>query len=59
MVMGALAGNTKAELVFKREETAKWRCLNYGYVAEALEAPEMCPACAYPQAYFELLGENW
>jgi len=54
-----LAGNIKAERVFKREQAAKWRCLNCGYVAEALEAPEMCPACAHPQAYFELLGENW
>ena len=54
-----LAGNIKADRVFKREQAAKWRCLNCGYVAEALEAPEMCPACAHPQAYFELLGENW
>ena len=54
-----LAGNIKADRVFKREQTAKWSCLNCGYVAEALEAPEMCPACAHPQAYFELSGENW
>ena len=54
-----LAGNIKADQVFKREQVAKWRCLNCGYVTEALEAPEMCPACAHPQAYFELLGENW
>jgi rubrerythrin len=54
-----LAGNIKADRVFKREQAAKWRCLNCGYVAEALEAPAMCPACAHPQAYFELLGENW
>jgi rubrerythrin len=54
-----LAGNIKADRVFKREQAAKWRCLNCGYVAEALKAPEMCPACAHPQAYFELLGENW
>jgi rubrerythrin len=54
-----LAGNLKADRVFKREQTVKWRCLNCGYVAEGLEAPEMCPACAHPKAYFELLGENW
>ncbi len=54
-----LAGNIKADRVFKREHVAKWHCLNCGYVAEALEAPGMCPACAHPQAYFELLGENW
>lgn len=54
-----LAGNLKADRVFKRTQTVKWHCLNCGYVAEGLEAPEMCPACAHPQAYFELLGENW
>lgn len=54
-----LAGNIKADRVFKRAQAAKWRCINCGYVTEALEAPEMCPACAHPQAYFELLGENW
>jgi rubrerythrin len=54
-----LAGNLKADRIFKREQTAKWRCLNCGYVTEAIEAPETCPACDHPQAYFELLGENW
>ena len=54
-----LAGNIKADRVFKREQVAKWHCLNCGYIAEALEAPGMCPACAHPQAYFALLGENW
>jgi rubrerythrin len=54
-----LAGNLKADRVFKREQTAKWRCLNCGFVTEGLTAPEVCPACAHPQAYFELLGENW
>lgn len=54
-----LAGNLKADRVFKREQTVMWRCLNCGFVAEGLEAPDMCPACAHPQAYFELLGENW
>jgi rubrerythrin len=54
-----LAGNIKADRVFKREQTVKWRCLNCGYVTEGLAAPEECPACAHPQAHFELLGENW
>ena len=54
-----LAGNIKADRVFKREQVAKWHCLNCGYIAEALEAPGMCPACAHPQAYFALLVENW
>jgi rubrerythrin len=54
-----LAGNIEADRVFKRPETVTWRCRNCGYLHEGLEAPEMCPACAHPQAYFELLGENW
>jgi len=45
--------------VFKAEKPAVWRCLNCGYIAEAVEAPKACPACAHPQAYFELLGENY
>jgi len=44
---------------FKRNEPVKWRCLNCGYVHEGPEAPGACPACAHPQAYFEVLAENW
>lgn len=54
-----LAGNIKADRVFKRPDPVVWRCRNCGYLAEGLAAPEMCPACAHPQAHFELLGENW
>jgi len=54
-----LATNLEAGRVFKREKKTKWRCLNCGYVHEGSEAPGQCPACAHPQAYFELLGENW
>ncbi len=54
-----LAGNIKADRVFKKEKSVVWRCRNCGYIHEGLEAPQMCPACAHPQAYFELLGENW
>ena len=56
--LGLLA-NIENDSVFKRGEPAKWRCLNCGYVHEGLEAPGACPACAHPQAYFELLAENW
>ena len=55
----ALAENIKAGRVFKRNGTVTWRCRNCGYLHEASEAPELCPACNHPQAYFELLGENW
>jgi len=54
-----LAANIEAGRVFKRGNKVVWRCLNCGYLHEGLEAPAQCPACAHPQAYFELLGENW
>lgn len=55
----ALAGNIKAGRVFKRDGTVVWRCRNCGYLHEGTEAPDECPACAHPQAHFELLGENY
>jgi rubrerythrin len=53
------ASNIEAGRVFKREKKVVWRCRNCGYLHEGTEAPEKCPACAHPQAHFELLGENW
>jgi rubrerythrin len=53
------AANIKAGRVFAREKSVKWRCRNCGYLHEGLSAPDKCPACAHPQAYFELLGTNW
>lgn len=55
----ALKANLESGKVFKRGEKVIWRCRNCGYIHEGTEAPEVCPACAHPQAYFELLGENW
>lgn len=54
-----LAENLKAGKVFKRNGKVVWRCRNCGYLHEAAEAPNLCPACLHPQAHFELLGENW
>lgn len=54
-----LAANIESGIVFKREKTVVWRCRNCGYLHEGTEAPQTCPACAHPQAHFELLGENW
>ncbi len=54
-----LADNLEAGKVFKRNGKVVWRCRNCGYLHEAEEAPEMCPACLHPKAYFELLAENW
>lgn len=55
----ALRTNVKEGKVFKREETTVWRCINCGYIFEGKEPPKACPACLHPQAFFELLGENW
>ncbi len=54
-----LAANIESGKVFKKDDITVWRCINCGYVHEALEAPEQCPACAHPQAYFEQLRENY
>ena len=54
-----LARNIDEGKVFKRDGTVVWRCRNCGYLHEGPEAPNTCPACAHPQAHFELLGENW
>lgn len=54
-----LAANIDNGTVFKKEKPVVWRCRNCGYLHEGAEAPQICPACAHPQAHFELLGENW
>lgn len=51
--------NIEAGRVFKRSKPVIWRCRNCGYLHEGTEAPQECPACAHPQAHFEILGENW
>jgi len=54
-----LMNNIDQDRVFKREQPVIWRCRNCGYLHEGNEAPDECPACAHPQAHFELLGENY
>jgi rubrerythrin len=54
-----LAANIKGEQVFRRGERVVWRCRNCGFLHKSDQAPETCPACLHPQAYFELLGENY
>jgi rubrerythrin len=55
----ALLENVKKNRVFKKDEVVKWKCRNCGYIHEGKEAPEKCPACDHPRAYFELLVENY
>jgi rubrerythrin len=49
------AARVAAGQVFRREAPVRWRCRNCGYVHEGTEAPGACPACAHPQAFFEVL----
>lgn len=55
----AFVKNIEAGTVFKKEEETVWQCRNCGYVHVGKEAPEACPACAHPQAHFEVKRENW
>jgi len=54
-----LLKNVEEGTVFKKGEKVFWRCRNCGYIHEGTEAPEECPACQHPRAYYELLGENY
>jgi rubrerythrin len=54
-----LLKNVKDGTVFKKSSTVKWKCRNCGYVHEGAEAPDKCPACLHPQAYYELHCENY
>lgn len=55
----ALLKNLEEGKVFKKDTVVRWKCRNCGYIHEGTEAPEKCPACNHPQAYFEILAENW
>jgi len=54
-----LLENIEQGKVFLRGEKVRWKCRNCGYIHEGTAAPEICPACAHPQAYFELWGANY
>jgi rubrerythrin len=54
-----LGANLDKGEVYKRKTPVKWHCLNCGYVAEGTEPPKICPACKHPQAFYEVLAENW
>lgn len=52
-----LLADVEAGKVFTRPTPSDWFCRNCGYVHHGLEAPAVCPACAYPQAYYQLWTE--
>ncbi len=55
----ALAKNLQNATVFAKEGEVVWQCRNCGYIHVGKEAPEVCPACLHPQAYFEIKKENY
>ena len=55
----ALLDNVKNELVFSRDEDCIWQCSNCGHIVIGKKAPEVCPVCAHPKAYFQLKAENY
>ena len=55
----ALLKNIEEGRVFLRDGEVYWQCLNCGAIIKASEAPEVCPVCAHPQAYFQLKPENY
>ena len=54
-----LLKNIEDEVVFSKDGDSIWICRNCGHVAIGKNAPRICPVCAHPQAYFELLKENY
>ena len=55
----ALLHNVEAQEVFKKSEVKVWECRNCGHIVVGTEAPELCPTCAHPQSYFELVSDNY
>jgi rubrerythrin len=55
----ALGKHVEKGTVFKRGSKVVWRCRKCGYLHAGKAAPQVCPACAHPQSFFEILGENW
>ena len=55
----ALLRNVEAQEVFKKSEVKVWECRNCGHIVVGTEAPAICPTCAHPQSYFELVADNY
>ncbi|MEE1060473.1 MAG: rubrerythrin family protein [Ruminococcus sp.] len=54
-----LLANVKGGLVFSKDEEVIWQCNNCGHICIGKKAPEVCPVCAHPQAYFQVKAENY
>jgi len=54
-----LLKNLEEDKVFKKDGKMYWKCRNCGHIHEGDEAPKVCPVCAHPRAYFELVNQNY
>ena len=54
-----LLENVKDGLVFSRDGDSVWKCRNCGHIVVGKQAPQVCPVCSHPQAYFELRAQNY
>lgn len=54
-----LLDNVEKKVVFSKDGDCIWQCSNCGHIHVGKQAPELCPVCAHPQAYFQLLSENY
>ena len=55
----ALLNNVEMQAVFEKAEETMWECRNCGHLVMGKKAPEVCPVCKHPQAYFEVRKENY
>ncbi len=55
----AFVDNIESNKVFAKDEEVLWQCRNCGFIYVGTEAPQVCPACLHPQAYFEVKKENY
>ena len=54
-----LIANVEGGLVFSRDGDTIWQCMNCGHIVVGKKAPQLCPVCAHPQAYFQIKPENY
>ncbi|MDD6583169.1 MAG: rubrerythrin family protein [Bacteroidales bacterium] len=54
-----LLANVKDGVVFSRDEDMIWQCSNCGHIVVGKKAPEICPVCAHPKAYFQIAAQNY
>ena len=55
----AILKNVEEKAVFEKAGVTVWECRNCGHMAMGTKAPDVCPVCKHPQAYFEVRKENW